>query len=52
LLEKKIEALYSERSLYAKLLNLPIDPVVLDDKDIAELSTVYLFKNQQDLEDL
>jgi vancomycin resistance protein YoaR len=24
----------------------------LDDKDIAELSTVYLFKNQQDLEDL
>lgn len=52
LLEKKIQELYNERSLYAKILNKPIDIPIITDEDIQQLKNVYLFKNQKDLENL
>jgi len=52
LLEKKILKLGIWSSLYSQLTNISFDKITLDDEDISQLQTVYLFKNQQDLKDL
>ena len=52
LLLKKIDEAYANRSRFGKFSEPSFDELVLTSGDIQQLKTVYLFKTQQDLNDL
>jgi|GEM_PF-4931313 len=52
LLLKKIDEAYTNRSRFGKFSEPSFDELVLTSDDIQQLKTVYLFKTQQDLNDL
>lgn len=52
LLLEKIDEAYANRSRFGKFSEPSFDELILTSGDIQQLKTVYLFKNEQDLNDL